>query len=756
MRGAYPIGHAGAVLGSAGVDVFRGSAGGGTVKPLGPADPTVIASYQLLGVLGSGGMARVYLARSPAGRKLAIKVIRADLAEHPLLRQRFAHEVAALRRVNPLFTAPIVDADPDAPGPWLATTFIDGPSLDAWVTAHGPLEPAAVFTLAAGLAEALASIHQAGLVHRDLKPGNVLLDDSGPHIIDFGVALLDDATRLTVSLVGTPAYMAPERLRGEDGTPEADVFSLGATLAYAATGRGLVGDGTVYAQVMQIAEGRIDLSTVPGQFRSLIAWCLSRRPRDRPSAAQLTRLLADSGVRAPGPGWYRAGAAGSVPAVARPRRAVLSRRRLLLAGGLCVAAAGAGLGVTTNLFAGQPSDASTGRPIGRGGPGSLRWQLRSGARPAGSDPWPGERILVFPPARLVAVGPAQVSGLDTHGNQAWHRPVSNGTVACWRWGDAVLVVDGTSLSLLDAGGGGVRFSATVPADVQSVAVLADRAFLDAGTGLLAVDRSGRRLWQRPTLGTAVRMAGPRDSVALTADAGHLLIQERYGDEIRVGLADPDSGELRWTTGFQVPPPSPPPGPPLGGPLGGGPQGGGRGGGQGGSGQGGQGDPPPPPPPVEARPRIEARLTSELALLRSVQDLRAVRLSSHEQVWQQVVEKPVAGIELAGGTLVVAADEVTGRQVGTGKQAWDKPLRGARVAVTPDARAILAATDRTLTLLDGTGGIRWQIPFPATVGDMIPDRLTTDGSAAYVTFRERFEGDQSTVDVLAFSLDGGAD
>ncbi len=718
------------------------------MKALGPADPSVIASYQLLGVLGSGGMARVYLARSPAGRKLAIKVIRADLAEHPLLRQRFAHEVAALRRVNPLFTAPIVDADPDAPEPWLATTLIDGPSLDAWVTGHGPLEPAAVFTLAAGLAEALASIHQVGLVHRDLKPGNVLLDDSGPHIIDFGVALLDDATRLTVSLVGTPAYMAPERLRGEDGTPEADVFSLGATLAYAATGRGLVGDGTVYAQVMQIAEGRIDLSAVPGQLRSLIAWCLSRRPRDRPSAAQLTRLLADSGVRAPVPGWYRAGTAGSAPAVRRPRRAVLTRRRLLLAGGLCVAAASAGLGVTTNLFAGQPSNASTGRPVGRGGPGTVLWQLRSGARPAGSEPRPGERILVFPPARVVAVGPTQVSGLDTHGNQAWHRPVSSGVVVSWRWGDEVLVADGTNLTLLDAQGGAVRFSRGVPADVQSVAVLADRAVLDAGTVLLAVDRGGRTLWQKPTLGTALRMAGPRDGVTLTVDTGHLLIQERYGDEIRVGLADPDSGELRWTTGFRVPPPTPPPGPPGGGPPGdGSPDGAG--------GQGGPGD-PPPPPPVEARSRIEARLTSGLALLRSVQDLRAVRLSSQELVWQQVVEKPVASIELAGGALVVAADEVTAREVDTGRQAWGRALRGARVAVTPDARAILAATDRALTLLDGTGGIRWQVPFPSAVGDAVPDRLTTDGTAAYLTFRDRFAGDVATVDVVAVSLDGGAD
>ena len=725
------------------------------MKPLGPGDPTVIASYQLLGVLGNGGMARVYLARSPAGRKLAIKVVRADLAENPLLRRRFGHEVAALRRVNPLFTAPIVDADTDAPEPWLATTFIDGPSLDAWVTEHGPLEPAAVLTLAAGLAEALASIHQAGLVHRDLKPGNVLLDDTGPHIIDFGVALLGDATRLTVSLVGTPAYMAPERLRGEDGTPEADVFSLGATLAYAATGRGLVGEGTVYAQVMQIAEGRIDLSAVPGQLRSLIAWCLSRRPRDRPSAAQLTKLLTDSGVLAPGPGWYTGGLAASAPTVGRPRQAALSRRRVLLAGGLCLVGASTGLGVTTNLFAGQPGDASTGQPPTRGGPGTVLWQLRSGARPPAGDPQPGDRILVFPPARVVAVGPAQVTGLDTHGNQAWRRAVSTGPVACWRWGDGVLVADGTDLLLLDAQGGAKRFATTVPAGVQSVAVLPNLAFLDVGTGLLAIGRDGKTVWQKPALGEVMRMAGPRDTVALTVDADNLVVQERYGQEIRVGLADPGSGELRWTAGFPVLPPSPPPGPPGSGPQNGGSQGGGQGGGGQGGGQDAGGDgPPPPPPPLEARARVEARLTAGLALLRSVQDLRALRLAGGGLVWKQAFDKPVAGIELAGDALVVAADTVTAHRVTTGAHTWDLDLRGARIAVTPDVRTVLAAADRGLTAVDGTGGFRWQVPYPAAVSDAVPDRLVTDGSTAFLTFRPRTPSDESTVDVVAFALGNG--
>src|SRR6266540_4032433 len=164
------------------------------MKPLGAADPGVVGSYRLLGVLGDGGMARVYLGRSSAGRKLAIKVIRADLAEDPWFRRRFAREVAAVRAVSPLYTAAVVDADTDAEAPWLATTFIDGPALDELVDEHGPLAPGAVLTLAAGLAEALASIHRSGLVHRDLKPSNVIIDDAGPHIIDFGVALVSEAT----------------------------------------------------------------------------------------------------------------------------------------------------------------------------------------------------------------------------------------------------------------------------------------------------------------------------------------------------------------------------------------------------------------------------------------------------------------------------------------------------------------------------------------------------------------------------------
>src|SRR5215813_13237718 len=270
------------------------------MRALGAADPTSVGPFQLLGVLGSGGMGRVYLGTSRTGRRVAIKVIRPDLAEDAVFRDRFTREVAAARRVSPLFTAGVVDADTMAEAPWLATTYIDGVSLDRRVLDDGPMESDEVLTLAAGLGEALTSIHLAGLVHRDLKPSNILLNETGPHIIDFGLALGNEQTRLTTSLVvGTPSYMAPERLRGEMAGPPSDVFSLGATLVFASTGRDLVDDATVYQQVLQIAEGRFNLADVPATLRAIIVRCVSFEPRDRPTAAELTRFVVALGAALP-------------------------------------------------------------------------------------------------------------------------------------------------------------------------------------------------------------------------------------------------------------------------------------------------------------------------------------------------------------------------------------------------------------------------------------------------------------------------
>ena len=273
------------------------------MRPLGAADPKTIGPYQLLGVLGSGGMGRVYLGASRTGRRVAIKVIRPDLAEDPIFRDRFTREVAAAGRVSPLFTALVVDSDTEAAAPWLATTYIEGVSLDRRVLDDGAMSIDDVLSLAAGLGEALTSIHTVGLVHRDLKPSNILLNDSGPHIIDFGLALGNEQTRLTTSrVVGTPAYMAPERLRGEAAGPPSDVFSLGATLVFAATGRDLVDDASVYEQVLQIAEGRFSLTDVPSRLRALVVRCVSFHPEDRPTAAELTRFVVALGAVTPGLG----------------------------------------------------------------------------------------------------------------------------------------------------------------------------------------------------------------------------------------------------------------------------------------------------------------------------------------------------------------------------------------------------------------------------------------------------------------------
>ena len=214
----------------------------GVAPQLQPGDPQKVGPYWLLGLLGSGGMGRVFLARSPGGRLVAVKVVRAELAGQAEFRNRFAREVAAAQKVSGLFTAPVVDADVDAPVPWLATAYVPGPSLAGAITRHGPLPAPSVLALAAGLAEGLAAVHAAGIVHRDLKPSNVLLADDGPRIIDFGISRAVEATALTGTGVvfGSAAFMSPEQARGHRVGPPSDVFSLGAVLTFAATGQGAV------------------------------------------------------------------------------------------------------------------------------------------------------------------------------------------------------------------------------------------------------------------------------------------------------------------------------------------------------------------------------------------------------------------------------------------------------------------------------------------------------------------------------------
>ena len=232
----------------------------------------------LLGRLGSGGMGRVYLARSPGGRMVAVKVIRANLAEDAGFRARFAREVAAARKVGGLFTAQVVDADLDGPVPWLVTAYVPGTSLSDAVEQQGPLPPRSVLALAAGLAEGVSAIHAAGVIHRDLKPSNVLLAQDGPRIIDFGISSAAEATSLTGTgyMIGSPGFMSPEQAEGLTVGPASDIFSLAGVLIYAARGEGPFGSATPPRCSTASCTAQPNLDHVPDNIRPLISRSLSR------------------------------------------------------------------------------------------------------------------------------------------------------------------------------------------------------------------------------------------------------------------------------------------------------------------------------------------------------------------------------------------------------------------------------------------------------------------------------------------------
>ncbi len=267
------------------------------VEPLRPWDPERIGGYLLLGRLGAGAMGRVYLGRSAAGRLVAVKTIRAEFAEEPDFRTRFANEVTAARRVSGAFTAPVIAADPEADVPWLATAYVPAPPLSTLVQECGPLPVPAVRWLAAGCAEALESIHGVGLVHRDLKPSNVLVSADGPRVIDFGVARAVERIALTMTrgAVGTPAYMAPEQARDTSrATTVSDVYSLGATILFAATGHGPYQGDSVMDVLVHLATEEPDLGGLPADLMNIVVACLERDPRRRPTSASVLAYLASS------------------------------------------------------------------------------------------------------------------------------------------------------------------------------------------------------------------------------------------------------------------------------------------------------------------------------------------------------------------------------------------------------------------------------------------------------------------------------
>ncbi|MDL4775228.1 WD40 repeat domain-containing serine/threonine protein kinase [Actinomadura xylanilytica] len=269
------------------------------MRPLAASDPERVGHYRMLAELGRGGMGRVLLGSAPDGRPVAVKLMHARLTGASGFRERFRAEVAATRRVSGAYTAAVLDADADAPTPWLASVYVPGPSLRDAVRAAGPLPEPAVLRLAAGLAAALVEIHRAGLVHRDLKPSNVLLAADGPKVIDFGVARAaegDGGEGQTGVLAGTPGYMSPEQAEEGSATAAGDVFSLGSVLVYACTGRGPF-DGPGPAQALyNVVHAEPDLSAVPDRLRPAVAACLAKDPAGRPAP---TRLATMAGAVAP-------------------------------------------------------------------------------------------------------------------------------------------------------------------------------------------------------------------------------------------------------------------------------------------------------------------------------------------------------------------------------------------------------------------------------------------------------------------------
>jgi serine/threonine protein kinase len=339
-------------------------------------------------------MGRVYLGRSPGGRQVAVKAIRAELAESADFRTRFAREVSAARRVSGIFTAPVVDADTDGPVPWLATSYVSGPSLASAVATGGPMPADAVLALAAGLAEGLSAIHAAGVVHRDLKPSNVIVAEDGPRVLDFGISLSAEASALTQTgmVVGSPGFMSPEQADGHDVGPPSDIFSLGAVLAFAATGQGPFGTGSTAALVYRVVHAEPDTAALPNGIRPLIERCLAKDPQHRPTAGQ---ILAEVGTGRPSaspspataarPGAGRptagppaappAGGPGSAQAVTPPMHSATEQ-----AGVPRSPPVGTPIPATTTSAGQPPASTSAGPPPASGGhatgPEPRRWSRR--------------------------------------------------------------------------------------------------------------------------------------------------------------------------------------------------------------------------------------------------------------------------------------------------------------------------------------------------------------------------------------------
>jgi serine/threonine protein kinase len=505
------------------------------VGPLRPGDPRRVGGYKLTGLLGEGGMGQVFLGLSRAGRPVAVKLIRPEYARQPAFRQRFAREVAAARMVGGFHAVPVVDADPRAERPWMVTAYVAAPSLQAHVDAAGPLSPAQVAELGAHLAEGLAAIHACGLVHRDLKPGNVLLAKDGARIIDFGIARAVGAATLTTAgtMLGTCRYMSPEQMRETGISGASDIFSLGSVLAFAATGAPPFRATTLPGIVRDITAGAPDLADVPKPLVPLIAACLAKNPAARPALNDIltrcTLLIRPAPPQKSPPPQKStpprklAPARHVAPPGPEPPRSPVPRRVLLAGGAAAIVAAG--VAFPLEFLTGQSTAGSApparARPLTsrHSAPAISRVLVPGPSGPAG--PGLGSAVL-SPDGNTVAfstsgTGAAKVWLLDTAGmNVAASIALGNGANA------VVFGPDGRSLVDLGFGGrpeavwlwrleavGSTALNLTALAAVpRAPRAFGAAAFSPGGRTLAVSCDDGLSLFDAVTLRTLDRVAAP--------------------------------------------------------------------------------------------------------------------------------------------------------------------------------------------------------------------------------------------------------
>ncbi|MFD4856923.1 protein kinase domain-containing protein [Streptomyces atratus] len=465
--------------------------------------PEYAGQYRLEACLGAGGMGVVHLARSASGLQLAVKVVHRHYSADPEFRARFRQEVGAARRVSGAFTAPVVDADPDAARPWMATLYVPGPTLSDQVKRNGPMAPAELRRLTAGLAEALRDIHRAGVIHRDLKPSNVLLSDSGPKVIDFGISRPYDSDLRTETgkLIGSPPYMAPEQFqRPREVGPAADVFALGAVLVHAATGRGPFDSDSPYIVAYQVVHDEADLTGVPTDLAPLIGQCLAKDPAERPTPDDIMAALRPPSYDAAAfiPSQRRPGAV-EAPAVSGPEIAT-----------------GAGADADADTHVGA---AARGRKATTSGGGKRRWLAAAAA------------LLVMGAGGVWAagvVGDSGGSGESEGSGESGESGGAKGSAAFAPW-RTPLPASGRSTPVCSSAVGAGEEASGPPAALYCAA---------GGIGAARLDPAdGRVLWSRHG------PAGDTPSVGVVAVSGGLVHTAVPGGKLRA--YDAAKGEQVW-------------------------------------------------------------------------------------------------------------------------------------------------------------------------------------------------------------------